>query len=499
MALAINIVWLKNDLRLRDHAPLYYAIQEGLPLLVCYFFEPSTKAATTYSQRQWYFAHQLLQQLQTQLADYKIPLYVFHEEAFTFFQQISQYYSINGIFSYEEIGLPSTKKRNESIHRFCQDTNILWRTFPKEGLQHNLASEAQKNWKKYWLHYVRQHPDTVDLSKAIPLKLSMQSIKPLLLKKSVKIKKPTKIDDILWQYDQIDVATLLEDFLLSNEVKAKDKKDKHLADWAYHTSYAELFPFIVHGSVSVRALYQAIEQQFTNNQQSDKLVFLLNQLLLYSFAKQQFIQFPDLCNHNLNYAFNGIRLKWQADLFKYFQKGQTGFPIIDAAIMALHKQGYINDILLVTLLSFLTHFLWLDWRKCAPYLAQQSLYFDPGSFYCQVQQVACGVGLNSIPIMHPIKTSIKYDPDAAFIKRWLPALKNLPPALCHNPSTMTVLEQQMYACQLGKNYPKPIINLYAALQKAQSDLSRIHQSNISQEEIEKIKAQSITVRKLSKP
>jgi deoxyribodipyrimidine photo-lyase len=83
----IAIVWYKRDLRFTDHAPLYYAQQQALPVLLIYCFEPSVMQYADSDVRHWRFIYQSLQEMQTKLVQVNAKLYIFQDEAISVFQQ----------------------------------------------------------------------------------------------------------------------------------------------------------------------------------------------------------------------------------------------------------------------------------------------------------------------------------------------------------------------------------------------------------------------------
>ena len=94
------------------------------------------------------------------------------------------------------------------------------------------------------------------------------------------------------------------------------------------------------------------------------------------------------------------------------------------------------------LVSFASYQLWLDWRITSKYLANLFTDYEPGIHYSQFQMQSGTTGINAIRIYNPIKQSRDQDPDAVFIKKWIPELSNVPSSLVHEPWKLTYLDQK---------------------------------------------------------
>ncbi len=110
------------------------------------------------------------------------------------------------------------------------------------------------------------------------------------------------------------------------------------------------------------------------------------------------------------------------------------------------------------LVSFFTFNLWQDWRELH-FLARQFLDYETGIHYPQIQMQAGTTTGNSIRIYNPVKYSQQHDSEGIFIKKWLPELAEIPPQLIHEPWKLNLIEQQFYKCELGRDYPEPIVDI----------------------------------------
>ena len=134
---------------------------------------------------------------------------------------------------------------------------------------------------------------------------------------------------------------------------------------------------------------------------------------------------PDIEYTNMNTAFDGIRENsFNEAYFEAWKNGTTGFPFVDACMRYLKNKGWINFRMRAMLVSFASYQLWLDWRITSKYLAKLFTDYEPGIHYSQFQMQSGTTGINAIRIYNPIKQSRDQDPDAVFIKKWIPELSN---------------------------------------------------------------------------
>ena len=153
-----------------------------------------------------------------------------------------------------------------------------------------------------------------------------------------------------------------------------------------------------------------------------------------------------------------------------WKNGQTGYPLVDASMRCVKETGYLNFRMRAMVVSFLTHHLWLDWRIGAQHLAACFLDFEPGIHYPQFQMQSGVTGINTVRIYNPVKQSLENDSEAVFIKEWVPEISHLPLVFIHEPWKMTEMEQMIYHCQLGVDYPQRIVNIEESGRKARDIL-----------------------------
>lgn len=172
---------------------------------------------------------------------------------------------------------------------------------------------------------------------------------------------------------------------------------------------------------------------------------------------------------NINRGFNSIRTEVNEAWVHAWENGQTGIPLVDACMRCLIETGYLNFRMRSMLVSFLTHHLWQPWQAGAHHLARMFLDYEPGIHYPQLQMQAGTTGINTIRIYNPVKQAQEHDPEALFIKKWVPELQQVPVPLVFEPWKLTALEQKLLQTEQGV-YPPPIVNVQEAAAYARQQL-----------------------------
>ena len=169
-----------------------------------------------------------------------------------------------------------------------------------------------------------------------------------------------------------------------------------------------------------------------------------------------------------------------------WEKGKTGYPLVDASMRCVITTGYLNFRMRALLVSFLTHHLWQPWQSGVVHLARNFLDFEPGIHYSQFQMQAGETGINMIRIYNPTKNAKEHDKGGIFIKKWIPEIKKIPTPLLFEPWKMNLIDQETYECKIGKDYPKPIVDISETYKYAASKLWSIKSDSTVKEESNRI-------------
>ena len=190
---------------------------------------------------------------------------------------------------------------------------------------------------------------------------------------------------------------------------------------------------------------------------------------------------PKLEYEDIHSAYNGLRDEFDENRYKAFCTGRTGFPLVDACMRFLEKNGWINFRMRAMLVSFATNNLWLDWRPIAKHLGRSFTDYEPGIHYSQIQMQAGTTGINAPRIYNPVKQSTDQDPNGDFIRQNLPELRNLSGDKIHSPWELSAKERNAF------DYPPPIVDHIKTYSEARKKLGAVRKKEGFRDECEFIK------------
>ena len=145
---AVNIVWLKRDLRSQDHAPLLKAECAGIPYIIIYLYEPSRIEYPDTSQRHLQFVYHSIGNLDKVLSEFNRRVELFHGEAIEVFNYLIKDLDIISVFSYQESGTQGSWERDKKIKQFCKSNQINWKESQRDGILRGVKN--RKDWNKKW-------------------------------------------------------------------------------------------------------------------------------------------------------------------------------------------------------------------------------------------------------------------------------------------------------------------------------------------------------------
>ena len=459
-----QIVWLKRDLRLQDHQPLWEAVQTGQPVILLYAFETDLMQAADYDIRHGRFVWQSLESIRRQLPEPE-SLWVLSGNMPQLLDKIYDMVGFCHLYSHQETGNGISYQRDLAVADWCKQKQINWQEYSDRGIIRGL--KKRHNWPGQW--YAHMHAPQIntplnkvnwmaDTPQGLPVIKSFETLFP-----------GEKMQHALIQPGGTDKGKqYLQGFLQTRGANYQ----RHISKPEYaRTSCSRLSPYLAYGCLSLRQIYQATKNRIAEAPYFKKpLEFFLQRLRWHSHFIQKLESAPILEFVNTNPGFDPIRQEVDERLLQAWKTGQTGYPLVDACMRCVAQTGYLNFRMRAMLVSFLTHHLWQPWQAGVHHLARYFLDYEPGIHFPQFQMQAGVTGINTIRIYNPVKQGTDHDPEGAFVKKWCPELQGVPTSFIHTPWKLTAFEQEACGCRLGSDYPHPVIQLETAAKHAREML-----------------------------
>jgi deoxyribodipyrimidine photo-lyase len=171
---------------------------------------------------------------------------------------------------------------------------------------------------------------------------------------------------------------------------------------------------------------------------------------------------------NLQKKFDAFPWRDDNDALKAWQHGQTGYPIVDAGMRELWQTGYMHNRMRMIVGSFLVKNLLLHWHHGEEWFWDTLVDADLANNSASWQWIA-GCGADAAPyfrVFNPVTQGQKFDTTGKYVRRFVPELTKMPDKFLHNPWEAPDNIRQYAGVKLGKDYPKPIVDLKESRDRA---------------------------------
>jgi len=451
-----RIVWFRNDLRIHDNPSLFHGAEDQEGVLAVYFICREMIDNHVVSPARVDFIRRHLLQLKVDLAELNIPLAVFNidktKEIIPQLQTLIKQHQVQELFFNAEYPIDEFQ-RDKQVSASLREQGVVVKRFHDRviippGMIRNGKGEPYKvftAFKKNWLQQARA--------------LQLQ---PLKKPKAQPINHyPELTDKKLNQlFDKLTLRDLSE--LWPAGEKEANKRLKyfikhHIADYHVDRDFPDLeatshlSPYLAIGSISPRQCIAAALH--ANHGELDSgnagVTTWIGELIWRDFYQHVVVDFPDVCKFKaMQKHTEAFPWRYDKKLFKAWCDGETGIPIVDAAMLQLKAKGWMHNRLRMVVAMFLTKNLQIDWRMGEHYFMTQLI---DGDFAANNGgwQWSASTGTDAAPyfrIFNPVSQSERFDKEGAFIRQYLPALAKLPSRVIHNPPPTP-------------DYPLPIVDL----------------------------------------
>lgn len=462
MANPRSIVWFRQDLRLTDNPALYEAVKNGGDIIPVYILDDDNAGEFKMGAASRVWLHHSLTSLNNALDGHLVLL---KGDAFKTLIDFAQKEEVSSIY-WNRCYEPWRIKRDKRIKETLSDLDIearsyngslLWEPWEVVKKSDNLP------YKVFTPFYTKGCMDAAEPRKPLPKPKSISyakangvSLNDLKLLPT----KPRWDKGIVehWSIGEDGAFKALDRFIRNGLNDYKEGRDYPARD-----NISRLSPHLHFGEISPNQCWHTAKQHTGVNAET-----FLKELGWREFSYNLLYHFPAIPRKNFQPRFDHFPWDKNPKALLAWQKGQTGYPIVDAAMRELWATGYMHNRARMIVGSFLAKHLLLYWHEGEAWFWDTLFDADLANNSASWQWIA-GSGADAAPyfrIFNPVTQGEKFDADGDYVRRWVPELKDLPNKFLHKPWEASPLELQAAGVTLGKTYPKPIVDHAAARQRA---------------------------------
>ena len=471
-----TLVWFRQDLRLHDNAALRYAAEAGSVLPVFILEDDAEEEAQPGEASRWWL-HQSLLALNESLDG---KLVCRRGDALSHLLELVEECEIDAVV-WNRRYLADQIERDTATKQALKDKGLAVKSFQGDMLWEPWTIKTQQDtpYKVFTPFYnkgcLKAEPPAEPI--AAPLKIISYVRKrpegePTDLKLLPEHPWHEKLREH-WEPGERGAMQRLEAFLEGPVENYKEGRDFPAME-----SVSRLSPHLHFGEVSPRTVWQKAKQAAVSSRRETEVEHFLRELGWREFSYYLLFHFPQITRENLQAKFDEFPWRRDTEALKAWQKGQTGYPIVDAGMRELWQTGYMHNRVRMIVGSFLVKNLLIHWHEGADWFFDCLVDADVANNSASWQWVA-GSGADASPffrIFNPVTQSEKFDPDGEYLRRFVPELKALPDKYLHDPGNAPTDVLRKAGVTLGDTYPKPLVELKGSRQRALNAYDKIKKS-----------------------
>jgi len=465
------LVWFRRDLRLSDNPALRAA--KGAQIIPIYIHAPQEETPWQPGGASRWWLHHSLTALAAQLKAAGSRLIIRSGDSLTVLQDLIKETGADAVYL-NRLYEPASISRDSRIKTRLAHAGVHYRSFASSLLfepwqVQTQGGSAYKVFTPFWQTCLKLGlpTDVVPAVRNLPAVASrLRSLAIEALQLLPEINWDAQFHHH-WQPGEAGAQTRLRHFIKHNLNEYETGRDLPA-----HSATSLLSPHLHFGEISPRQIVYAIEQTLHNAKSGilqKQAQGFLRELVWREFTHHILYHFPHTTHKPLNPRFENFPWHRRSNkLLRAWQRGQTGFPIVDAGMRELWSTGTMHNRVRMIVASLLSKNLGFHWLLGAKWFWDTLVDADLAQNSFNWQWVA-GCGADAAPyfrIFNPLTQSEKFDPEGIYLRRWLPELAQLPNKYIHAPWQAPAEMLNAAGVVPGHTYPLPICDLKSTREEA---------------------------------
>ena len=463
----LNIVWFRQDLRLEDNPALSKAAENNARILPIYILDDENAESWSMGEASRWWLHKSLESLNKSLDE---NLHFFIGKADEIIPDLIEKTNATGVY-WNRCYEPWRINRDKKIKTGLLNNNITVRSFNGSLLFEppNIKKQDDTPYKVFTPFYKKGCLENGPLPRDLLVRPSK-----LIFEKNIESKKLSELKLLpsinwyhniqnTWSPGEKGAQHRLNNFLktgIKNYKIGRNRPDKEFI--------SRLSPHLHFGELSPHQAWFSVKELRQSSETKDSIEHFLSELGWREFSNNLLYYWQNLPEINLQKKFD--RFPWldNPKSLECWQRGMTGYPIVDAGMRQLWKTGYMHNRVRMVTGSFLVKNLMLDWRHGERWFWDTLLDADLANNSASWQWIA-GCGADAAPyfrIFNPIIQGEKFDPNGDYVREYIPELSTIPTKFIHKPWEAPEEILMVAGITLDKDYPLPIVDLKSSRDRA---------------------------------